>query len=91
MPKRACEVTGDNDPEGRWIQIEARSAFEAVINYWGTVAALMGPVGVPSPTPETIFQVRLDGRVYRVRGRRALKWANELAERRIRAEERRRR
>jgi hypothetical protein len=51
---------------------------------------MAGP-GIPRPNPETIFQVRIDGRVYRVRGKRALKWANELAEKRIRAEERRRR
>jgi hypothetical protein len=39
VPKRLCEVTGDNDPKERWIPIEASSAFEAAIYYWGMVAA----------------------------------------------------
>ena len=61
--------------------------------YYGTTLAQMGPVGCPRPTPQTIFQVRIDGQIYRVRRERALDWANYLAERRIRAaeaEERRR-
>jgi hypothetical protein len=73
------------------VPIEARWAFEAAINYWGMVAGLMAGSGIPRPTPETIFQVRLGDRVYRELGKRALKWANELAEKRIRAEERQRR
>ena len=62
MPQRMCEVTGDNDPEQRWIPVEAASAFEAVINYWGMVAALMAGPGIPRPNPETIFRVRLGDR-----------------------------
>jgi hypothetical protein len=39
------------------------------------------------PIPETIFQVRIDGKLYRVRARRALGWANQVAERRFSAAE----
>ena len=82
--KRVCEVTGDNDPQQRWLTVEAMSTCHAAIVYWDMVAALMGPDGVPAPTPETIFQVRVDdGRVVRVRAKRALEWASQL-ERRIR-------
>ena len=91
MPTGACEVTGDNDPDQRWVPIKARSAFEAVVFYYGTILAQMGPVGCPRPTPATIFQVRIDGQIYRVRGERALDWANRVAERRFQEAERQRR
>jgi hypothetical protein len=85
MPGRVCEVTGDNDPQQRWLTVEAMSTCHAAIVYWDMVAALMGPDGVPAPTPETIFQVRVDdGRVVRVRAKRALEWVDQVAERLIR-------
>lgn len=61
MPKGVCEVTDNNDPEQRWIPIEARSAFEAAINYWGMVAALMAGPGIRGRLPKRPFKSALTG------------------------------
>jgi hypothetical protein len=43
VPKRGCEVSGDNDSEQRRISIEATSVFRAAELYYDTVCSLMGP------------------------------------------------
>ncbi|HYZ84618.1 MAG TPA: hypothetical protein VE621_09455 [Bryobacteraceae bacterium] len=74
MPERWCTVTV-TDSEGRRFSLDVRatSTFDAAHLY--VVQAKTQPAsGLPVPSLATIFEVVIEGRIYRVHGAALQRW-----------------
>ena len=74
VPERWCTLTVTDDQGRRHsLDLQAASTFDAAHIYVCQVEE-HPERGHPCPTLATIFEVVIDGRVYRVEGRALLRW-----------------